>query len=306
MPRKHKTEPEKEVDEVAEEEEVEETEPPKAKRKRGPVPGSEATVNIGGARVHPPKPPGVAAKVKARTFHGWVGSLVKRETQPHHFVLELADGESKTILLTRSRNGSVLIGECISTIETFEPVLVEAFSRNEETNEETTLGRWVFPVKETPPDETATPRVSVPTMPGYLPEEGDSDDIRLLKTSVHMIADAYRYNAEANKGMLDAMARVMEMQANAFARERESMTKTVQATEKLARIKRDKFRVSSGIPGASDVVSRGDDDDDEVEEHANGEQIFNAMAQTFATEYARRAASAASGVAAEAAATAAK
>ena len=284
------------IDETDDEIETEEETPKKkgktkGKRRPGGVPAGSPEVALnGGARVIPPKPPGVAAKIKARTFNGWVASLCKRESPPHHFVCELADGETKSIQLTKSRSGSVLIGECVSTIEMFEPVKVEGFSRNEDTGEEHTLGWWVFPAKEgAPAEENATPALALAPMPGYLPEEGDSDAIRLLKSSVHMIADAYRYNAEANKGMLDSMARVMEMQANAFARERESMTKTVQATENLARLKRDRFRIAA--PGAADVVQGRDDDGEaEAEEEARqeGNSLFDTMMQTAVTEFVRQ------------------
>lgn len=254
------------------------------------------------------KPAGVASKIKARTFLAWVTSLVKRETPPHHFVCELADGDTKSTLLTKSRSGNVLVGECVSTIETFEPVKVEAWARDEETAEENSLGWWVFPRKVEPPETTTQDHTASFVMPpapapGYLPEEGDSEATRQMKTFTHLLADAYRYNAEATialvrhnadatKGMLDAMSRVMEMQANAFARERESLDRTVQTREKLAKLNAGKFRVAANATSASEAQNRQEEEEEEIEENSN-DQLFGAFMHTVVTEFGRRTAAAA-------------
>ena len=311
MPRRKKDETPEEI------EETEEPEPEPKGRKRGKRFMSEEeqverSLN-GGPKPIPPKPPGVAAKVKARTFQGWVQSLCKRETPPHHFICELADGETKSSLLAKNKSGNPLVGECVSTIETFEPVKVEAFSRDADSGEEHSLGWWVFPVKAEPPVEetvasrAATMMAAIP--PGFLTNTDDSESVSLLKLLAHLISDAYRLAPQhqmlATKDLLDSMSRVMEMQANAFAVERESMGKAMQAAERLAKIRQNnKFRVAAGgVPGASDVVSN---EDDEEETAAGGEQIFNTMAHVFATELAKRSAGAASAAATEAASSVVK
>lgn len=279
------------------EDDIEETEEetPKAQKKggkKGKKPAKQkelnATIFNGGPRNIPPRPEGAPKAVRARTFHTWVQSLCKRELQPHHFVCELPDGETKNVPLTRSKSGTVLVSECVSTIETFEPVNVEAFSRDENTDEEMTLGRWAFPKK--PEDPNAVEALATPIPPGYLVEEGDSDAIRLVKATVHMIADAYRYN-------LDAMSRVMEVQANAFARERESTERTITAREKAAALRANRYRVA---PANATDVPHGAEEEEEVEE-PNG--LFNTFMQTMMQEYARKSAAEAVATAAGAAKT---
>ena len=309
--------------EIDDADEIEETEKPAKKTKasevrakkaaaKAPAPPAEpgtkpvdGRIFNGGARKMPEKPPGVARSVKARTFEGWVSSLTKRETPPHHFVLELQDGESKMIGLTKSRSGSVLVAECVSTIETFEPVKVEAFSRDEVSDEEMSLGQWVFP-KPVPAEESVTteqqeqsaiPILSSPP-PGYLPNPDDSEAVRMLKTFTHLLSDAYRsnaeasislvrHNADANKNMLDAMSRVMEMQANAFARERESIDRTVQTREKLAKLNAARVRIATSAAGASEIIANREDEEEEETEEANNEELFGQFLTTFATEFAR-------------------
>jgi hypothetical protein len=283
------------IDEEDDETETEEDETPKKKGKKTPAkktakaklpPELDARPFAGGNSTVPlhTKPKGVAAKVRARTFETWVTGLMKRETPPHHFKLELPSGDEKPILLQRSRSGNILIGECISTIETFEPVKVEAFSRNEETDEEMSLGQWAFPpkIEDASTTETSTGTgTSAPIPPGYLLSEDDTSIERMVKTCVHMIADAYRYN-------LEAMARVMESQAGAFAKERESMTRAMQAAEKTARIKASKYRVAAGVPNATEAGAVDPGYEDEPEEESANDKLMQVMFDAAGRELAKK------------------
>jgi hypothetical protein len=258
--------------------------PPPAKRvsrSGAAVAGSvDASMN-GGHRDMPPK-----AKVsgaRARTFKNWVSGLAHREMPPAHFVCELSDGNEKTIPLQENKSGSAyLINECIQTIESYDPVKVEAIFVDED-DKEMSLGQWVFPKA---PEAEATEAVAGPTgapiAPGYFLSEDDSSVERMVKTCVHMIADAYRYN-------LEAMARVMETQANAFSKERESMTRAMQAAEKTARIKANsKFRVAAGIPNASDAAAGHEDlEEQEIDDGGNNE-LMKVMFDAVGREIAKK------------------
>jgi hypothetical protein len=287
-------------------EDLEDEEDEKKKKTKKKPPGSRkpatpaakaAAAGNGGPRVMPPKPKGAPKATAVRSFKAWVSNLAHRELPPSHFVCELESGDEKKVPLQRNRTGSKFLpAECIATIETYKPLKVEAIFVDED-DEEMSLGQWLFPREDTPDGETTTSAgivVSTP-VPGFTPDENDTDENSRFKLFAHLMADAYRYNAEANKGMLDSMARVMEMQANAFAKERESMTRAMQAAEKTARIKaQSKFRVASGVANASDASPGSDhfDGEDEPEQDGNSELMkvmFDAAGREFAKKFTQAA-----------------
>jgi hypothetical protein len=77
--------------------------------------------------------------------------------------------------------------------------------------------------------------------PGYLKEESDTGDERLLKTFAHLLSDAYKH---AQKQLVE----VVSIQSQSFAEERKHLAVAVQTSDRIMRRVR--------VAGASDITDK--------------------------------------------------
>lgn len=172
-----------------------------------------------------------------KTFARWVAAVAKRGAK--RFRVKLEDGNSKLV-------GHKNAPDTAKRIEAMGPVSVEAIDEAEAE-----LGAWVFPLD----GEEEEPE------PGYIINDDDSDDQRLLKTFAHLLADAHRYSSKQ-------LVEVVGVQSRNFAEERKNLLQLQQLNERLLskRLKTPRLRVSEDGSDTPEEVEADDENDSFLQE----------------------------------------
>lgn len=138
-----------------------------------------------------------------KTFDRWVASTSKRGAKRYR--VHLGDGTSK---LVAHKNAP----DTARRIEAMAAARVEALD-----DENAELGEWTFAEGEHLEEEPE---------PGYLKNDDDGPEERLLKTFAHLLADAHRLSSRQ-------LVEVVGIQAKHFAEERKNMLSLQLTSERL-------------------------------------------------------------------------
>jgi hypothetical protein len=135
------------------------------------------------------------------TFERWVAAAAKRGAK--RFRVHLGDGGEKLVAHKNAPDST-------KRMLAMTPLRVEAID-----DKDAELGEWSFPEVELEDQ-----------VPGYLKEEGDTEDERVLKTFAHLLADAHRI---ASRQLVEVVA----TQSRYFAEERKNLLQLQLTSERL-------------------------------------------------------------------------
>jgi hypothetical protein len=168
------------------------------------------------------------------TFARWVLAASKRGAK--RWRVHLGDGSTK---LVAHKNAT----DSARRMLAMQPARVEGLD-----DADAEVGEWTFPEEADAPD-----------VPGYLKEEDDTEEERLLKTFAHLLADAHRISSRQ-------LVEVVSIQSRNFAEERKNLLSLQLASERL-------FAKRLRLPTRLRVAGEGDEEGDD-DERSGGNDTF--------------------------------
>lgn len=180
---------------------------------------------------------------KPATLPRWV--LRQVQAGAKRFAARMPDG---SVRLLAHKNAP----DTAKRAELMKPIALEALDKDG-----CELGIWTFPE----PEDVTAP--STEEVPGYLKEEGDTPDERLLKTFAHLIADAHKLASQQ-------LVATVGIQSKHFSEERQNLLKAQLINERLLmrrlrghhryRIAEDGAEGDEGADEGEAAEASGDDD----------------------------------------------